>query len=242
MKTTLAALLTVIVLSTGASAESFAPIPNAIGYVRLEVEAGKLYLLRNDFLASDGDVVTVGDLLDRQLPEQTVVRVWDQWAATGGYLSATNWGENGWVGAGAEIDLAPGVGFWLDLSAPAITGGPWPLTLVGEVPGANNNCDATAFDGLDFDLIGFPYPVPVDLFQATDLAVQAPVAAEIHRWDPEAADGYVSATKQADGSWQGPATSLGLLQPGEAFWIDLSHSAPDGMALHPTETKPYAWP
>lgn len=215
---------------------------NAVGFVQRVCEAGQVYLFRNDFLSTEGEVVTASTLLGNQVPPGTVVHIWDQWDETGGYLSATNLAGAGWVGDGADIELLPGTGFWLDLSSPSIAGGPWDVWFFGDVPGTANQRETTAYGRLDVDVVGFPYPAEVDLFEATAIGRHAPAHAVIHRWSAEGTGAYQSAGKRPDGVWDGPATELGPLRQAEAFWLDLSAPEVSEPALDAVESKPYAWP
>jgi hypothetical protein len=203
---------------------------NAIGFHPLEFASGGTDLVRNDFVATGDDPVTVDSLLRIQLPPSTVVHIWDHWNDSGGYVSATNRPDTGWAGDGAEAPLSPGMGFWVDLSHPDIADGPWHVWLYGEVPGANNGRTETALRTSGVDLVGYPYPAKVNLFSATELARSAPAFTIIHRCDGTGSGEDLAATKGEEGRWEGPAVELGNLRPCEGFWIDSTGTGEDSIS------------
>jgi len=203
---------------------------NAVGYVKVTVPAnGGLALVRMDFNSIDGSPVTVSTAIGNQLPQSSVVHIWD--AAANQYASPSSvLTRGGWV---PNPTLNRGTGFWLQNAS---AGPEAQVYLMGEVPSALNGGGTTTVNNIDgVDLIGLPYPVSV-AWTSTALSVTLPQGSVLHRWD-SVGQSYVSPSSvKTRGGW---IPAPGNIQPGQAFWVDLASNS--GLFSW-TVVKPYAWP
>lgn len=250
-------ILALVVLVAGGTSIAQANDPsvlslNAVGYVKIQVEPGKVYLLRTDFEPLLDTMVTLASLIGDQLPSNTTAYIWDRTkdGGVGGYRveSYVGRGRGGsgppeWPSPPAATAIQRGDAFWLvlpDSAAESV----YDLYLMGEVPGTNNQGANTTITGVDVDAIGYPYPIEIS-FGNTTVAASAPEESKVFFWDP---------AKDGVGGYVGPYVKVGqgrggglpvdwpqiakdyLIKPGEAFWLVMP-SAQDW-----TEFKPYEWP
>ena len=204
---------------------------NAVGYVKITANRGNLVLIRTDFLNISGSNDTMQSLIGDQVPLNSQAHIWDR--DTDSYVTELRGGRAGdWPSNGREV--APGDAFWIEIpdSAPDAS---YDMFVMGEVPGDNNNSESNNIPGIDFDAIGFPYPVATN-WGDTSLAIDAPLGSQVHFWDPTNQT-YVSAIKGGRaGDWDA-ATKAKMIQPGEAFWLEVGAGTLDWDV-----TKPYNYP
>lgn len=225
MKKLLSLVAAALVMGTMAYGQTNVLSQNAVGYVKVTVDAGDLALVRNDFVNIDGSPVTIPTLLGDQVPANSVAHVWDR--VGGSYASVTK-GGRGWP-AGATNELMRGDAFFLQIPAAAAEAS-YDVYLLGEVPA---DAEATVAN-IQVDAIGYPYPAAVN-WTATTLSESMAASDTLHVWD-QATQTYVSITKGGRG-WPAAADTV-VIEPGQAFWVETAAATPADW----TETKPYDWP
>jgi hypothetical protein len=95
MKKILCLVAILIVAQTVAQAQTQVLSRNAVGYVKITAERGKLVLGRSDFESLDGSGgITVSNLFGDQVPANSAVYLWDRASAT--YKSITKFARGGW--------------------------------------------------------------------------------------------------------------------------------------------------
>lgn len=200
---------------------------NAVGYVKLQVETGKLYLARLDFEPLNGVPFTVTNLIGDQLPQGSGVLLWD--GAAQSYLPI-NKTRSGWS-PGTNV-ISRGESFFVRGPASGSSTG-YTVFLMGEVPDRFTAPTTTApvYQGLG--MFGFPYPVEV-LWTNTTLAQGSAQGDGLLVWDA-VGQTYVPYNKTRSG-W-GTADSL-VIQPGQGFWFRKGTAGTTNWI----ESKPYTWP
>jgi len=200
---------------------------NAVGYVKVDIEQQKLYLITVPFEnMNDPDGQHIFTNLLSVVPGGTIVSVWDEPNQT--YNSFTRSGRGVWDAAAqtAKVDRGDAMFIRMPASAPSTN-----LFLTGEVPDSDTLQERTT-PGLTF--LGYPFPASVG-FTNSALAINVPNGGIVSYWDPIATN-YISFTKSGRGVWDG-AAQVATIEPGQAFIIR-SASAPNSWS----EIKPYTWP
>ena len=226
------------------AAEAQVSSRNAAGYVKINIERGKLDLLANPFNTFTGDPHTLSGMLGTDnLPVGTIASVWD--AAQQKYVSSTLQ-SGGFGGARAwnpnqNVDRADGFFVQITSNPQLATEPNYDVYLFGEVPDrftANDDSPIELETGLTS--FGFAYPVTVKL-KDTALWTDADVGDIISFWN--ANTGYESITYQSLGfggarQWQdrGGDGVDDILEPGRGYFYRTN------TAKTWTEAKPYDWP
>lgn len=225
MKRIVSLVAVALVAGTMAYGQTNVLSQNAVGYVKVTIDAGDLALLRYDFEQIDGSASTLSNTVGDQVPSGSNAYMWDR-SAKSWVLAAK--GTRGWS---PDAAVARGDAFFLQVAAGAAEPA-YDVFLLGEVPGANNNADSTVVDNVEGDAVGFPYPAATAL-SAMDMATQAASGASVYLWDQVNQAWATPVTKGSRG-WASDPT----IEPGEGFFIVTAVGAP----IDATEVKPYAWP
>lgn len=207
---------------------------NAVGYVKVSIDAGTLALVSQAFVDIDGNPQTMSTVVGDQLPNASRAFIWDS--------GAQQFGQESFVPAAKGADptwtpdtnvLEPGVGFFLECA----TGGDpsYDVYLLGEVPSAATT-DLTTVPGLTMQ--GFPYPA-TEAWTNTATAQAAVNGDRLFLWDQGGQQydqiSFVPAAKGADPTWSDESIQLA---PGEGYFYDSGAAGP----VVSTEAKPYPWP
>ena len=202
---------------------------NAVGYVKILGEKGKLTLGRSDFEAMDSaGGIQVSNMFGNQLPDNTTLYLWDRGAAA--YKTIAKVPRSGWAAAGTTR-VARGGGFWIRVPSGAASN-EYPVYIMGEVPD-RLTAPTTTVTGLSgLNMLGFPYPVQ-GLWTNTDIAIKAPVNSILYLWD-QSNQAYQTHAKVPRSGWS-TATNL-VLYPGQGFWLRNTGT------FDWAESKPYTWP
>ena len=228
MKKTLVIALGLAVLAGGAFAQTNQVLSrNAVGYIKQTTVKSNFFLVTNPFNDINGGPVTVTNLIGNQVPNGTVVMLWDpsgqeyrfETRSAGLWIPGTN-------------RIGPGRGFWLKMATTASHSNNYQVYLMGEVPDKFTLPSNTMAVLPAFNLIANPYPVTTPY---TSLVASLPPRnGDVGiLWDA-ANQAYVFESRSA-GLWI-PGTNM--LSPGQGFWYKSSRTS--NMTL--TVTKPYTWP
>ena len=200
---------------------------NAVGYVKVEIEGGKLYLISNPFVGLENvdGTHSLTNMLD-VVPNETVVSIWDAAAQTYNNFSRDFFG--GWDSAAqtTTVSRADAMFIRVPAGAPADE-----LILMGEVPDAEDTPQAR-LPGITF--VGYPYPATTG-FTDTELAINVPNETVVSAWDPDAGT-YINFSKDFFGGWDSAAQAAEV-EAGQAFVV----RSPEPMTDW-DEVKPYTWP
>lgn len=198
---------------------------NAVGYVKINMDAGKFYLVSTQWLQIDGSPNTVNNVLGTQFADFSQAFTWNGSSFNASHTLLPG-GTGNWTGGATAIE--PGDGFWLT------TGTSVEAFFLGEVPGANNGFDMNVVSGVTgFQILSNPYPVNI-AWQSTDLADQLTDFSQLFQFDPDT--GFLpSVTKLPGGNW----TSNPTISVGEGFWVRVGLGTG---SIDWTETKPYTYP
>ena len=226
MKKLIALMLAFGVTAGIAHAQTQVLSQNAVGYVKQEIEGGKLYLVSNPFVnLEEPDGHALVEMLD-EVPNGTIVSVWDAVGQT--YISYTKSARGVWDFDAQNAVIPPAEPMFLRIPAAADSA---EIFFMGEVP-SDEEIPQGRVTGLTF--VGYPFPASV-LFTNTAFATATPNSGVVSFWDPDLAS-YVSYTKSARGVWDFDAQTA-VVSPGQAF-IVRSSAAPSDW----DEVKPYTWP
>ncbi len=224
MKKTTAILLGTLIASSAALASDQVLSRNAVGYIKVPLEANKLYLVANPFVPLDETGAVVTNMF-AAVPNSTAIAHWDEASQT--YISYSKNARGQWSpNATAVIARADA----LFVRMPAATG---TLFFMGEVPDRFTAPTSTQHRVAGVSMLGFPYPVEVS-FTGTPMAVSLPNSSSIALWDSDA-DAYVSFSKNARGAWD-PAALVATIQPGAGLVVRT------GTPGSWETVKPYTWP
>lgn len=227
MKRLLALLMAVGMTATIASAQEVLS-QNAVGYVKVDLEAGNLYLLRNDFESVDGSPMSIANVLDEQVPVGTIVTLFDEVAQS--YLPGIGRGAFGWAVAASNV-LERGGAFFVQM--PASPPDPsYELFIMGEVPDANTPMNAVP----GINMAGLPYPASIEWLDSV-YSSELPVGSILTLWDV-GTQSYLPGIGRGPFGWAAAATGLSI-EPGEGFFVTIP-TAESPIAFD--ETKPYVWP
>ena len=203
---------------------------NAVGFTKILGERDKLTLGRSDFedLTSSGGV-TVAGLFGDQLPESTLLYLWNRSSATYNTLMKTRRG--GW-GMPGTTRVARGEGFWIRVPGTAVSN-EYPVRLIGQIPDRMTAPSTVVQNITGVNMLGFPYPVQ-EKWTNTDIAKKTPGSSTLYLWD-QSNQVYMVYSKSARGSW-GSMMSNVVLNPGQGFWLRNTDT------FDWVESKPYTWP
>jgi len=230
MKKLTAILLGTLIASSAALAQTNQVLSrNAVGYVKVNLQSNKLYLVTNPFVNLDG----VGDPkltnVFSAVPAGTTISIWNE--ADSQY---DNYGRNTrgvWLGSAATAQVKRADGVFIRMPP---TNAPVDLFLMGEVPDRFTAPSSFVSRVPGITMVGLPYPVTIRLTN-TVLAQQVPNGTTISVWNP-ATTQYVNYGKNTRGVWLGDAATADIL-PGQGMVIRATNTANSWY-----ETKPYTWP
>lgn len=227
MKKIIVGLAVVLLLQAAAMAQTQVLSRNAVGYVKITAERGKLVLGRLDFEAIGGGGIAVSNLFGDQLPANSQVYLWDR--ASAQYKTCFKAARGGWSG-GSNI-VTRGEGFWVRVPAAAASNA-YDVFLMGEVPDRFTAPTTTIANLSGANMLGYPYPVQ-RYWTNTTLANEAPANASLYLWNATN-QAYEVHTKTIRGGWA-TATNV-ILHPGVGFWLRNTGT------VTWVELKPYTWP
>ena len=200
-------VMTVAVLACAASFVSAQTVTSAnmVGYSKVSNVAG-LQIGSAQFLVGDSNTVT--DVFGDQLPVGSKIYKFDPANGYGGNISTYSAVFLGGTAWNVELELLPGVGYWVEAAADAET------IISGEVPLdeiVTNNIVA----GLQ--LMSYPYPVATSISQ---MQFNPTVGDKVYKFD--SANGYSgSISTYSDVFLGGTAWDIDLtFEVGEGFWYE----------------------
>lgn len=225
MKKITAIILGTLVATSAVFAQSNVLSRNAVGYIKIPVGTNKLHLVSNPFVPLDaaGDLVTN---MFAAVANNTTISIWNEVGQ--GYVSYLKNARGGWSGAGfATARVARADGVFIR------SGGTGTVYFMGEVPDRFTAPTTTQSRASGITMLGFPYPVEVDLTNST-IGLQLSPNSTISFWVPDA-NAYTSYLKNARGAWVGAAGVK--IKPGDGMVIR-STNAPQNWNV----AKSYTWP
>lgn len=183
---------------------SFAQANDIVGYAKVTANSGELSFVSLNFEATDS---TLDDLIGTQLPNGSVIHVWDK--SSGAYITSNKGGRGGYV---PNTTLNLGDAFWIQAGG----SGSHEVILSGSVKtDAQNVSDIAA----GIDASGLYFPVETT-FGATDLISELSPGNVIHFWDGDAQT-YASYNAPGRGSFSAAAQAH-VITPTSAFWVESS--------------------
>jgi hypothetical protein len=232
------------ILSLGLVATTFAQTTtnvyskNAVGYVNLSLPKGFTPVA---VPLTDSTVpLTVTKVFGTTIPDGTSLYFYNSTLQK--YRTITySVPDGGWIDdetgdPAANTELPRNQGLWVNLPDMG-EDVKLNVSIVGEVPSAQNAATTEVSVANGFALICYPYPTST-LFTNTTLSIGAVDGDSIYAW--KTGGGYASGTySPSDGGWIDDETGepLGLmLQPGRSYWYRAS------AVRVAAETKPYNWP
>ena len=190
-------VMTVAVLACAASIVSAQTVTSAnmVGYAKVQAVGGELTLVALNFETGG---LTVDEILGSQLPDLSVVNLWDK--STGAYVTCTK----GRAGFNPNPVVELGDAFWIKAAGTGTN----EIILSGEVLQSDTN-SVVVDAGLDAS--GYYYPVDT-LWEDTDLATQAPDLSVLNVWN---GTGYDTYTKGRAG-WGAAGVTISVK---DGFWL-----------------------
>ena len=221
-KLILVAIMTAFVASLAQAQTNQVLSRNAVGYVKLNAEKGKLLLGRTDFIPMNGSYVASNIFGTAQWPNGTRVLFYD--TSLPGYRTDSK----SFAGWSTNITFTRGKGFWFQVPTTAPSNN-YDIFLMGEVPDSTTAPNTTNVVASGITQIGYPYPADV-LWTNTTLARGSPNGTILYTWD---GTNYIPNNKSFAG-WANPNL---VLTPGQGFWYRTANAATNWV-----EVKPYTWP
>lgn len=230
MKKLTAILLGTLIASSAALAQTNQVLSrNAVGYVKVNLQSNKLYLVTNPFVNLDG----VGDPrltnVFSAIPNGGTVSIWNEASVAYDNYSKSTRGTWSAPSLTAVVKRADGV----FLRMPT-TNSPVDLFLMGEVPDRFTAPSSFVARVPGITMVGLPYPVTIRLTN-TVTAQQLPNGGTISIWNPDTAQ-YINYAKSSRGTWNAEALTANV-NPGQGLVIRATNAASSWF-----ETKPYTWP
>ncbi len=173
---------------------------NIVGYAKVTATGGELSLVALNFTPSSS---TVADIIGDQLPNGSVVHVWNK--ETGSYVSVNKSPRGGW--GAATLNL--GDAFWIQAAGSES----YEVILSGDV---NTTAINSTTIPAGIEATGLFFPVETT-FGATDLAGDLPNGSVLHIWN-DATQSYTSYNKSPRGGWGTSGNSV-VVGPTTAFWV-----------------------
>jgi len=200
---------------------------NAVGYIRQTTVKSNFFLVTHNFKDINGGAVTVTNLIGNQVPNGTVVILWDPSIQQYHFESRS---AGVWI-PGTNV-IFPGKGFWLKMATTGSHSNNYQVYLMGEVPDKTTlpTNSATLVSGLN--LIANPYPTTVPFTNLLGSIV--PRNGDIGMFWDEANQQYFFESRSA-GVWI-PGTNV--VHPGKGFWYKNTRATPTNWIV----VKPYTWP
>ncbi len=207
---------------------------NAVGYVKVEIPGERLELVSTPFVNLDQSAQTLDDIFGTDLPDNTVVFVFQQGP---GYTPYTYYDGDGWLDddflpAGDTV-LERGDAFWVDLPAGSTN---QTIFVMGEVPGDDLAPTNTVVVPEGLRLFSFAYPAELSINDVRS-GVNPLDLDEIHVWDAEGRRYHTFTFYDEDGWLDDDFLPVDIiLQPGRGYWYE------SGSATVWEQVKPYDWP
>jgi len=229
MKKLTAILLGTLIASSAALAQTNQVLSrNAVGYVKVNLQSNKLYLVTNPFVNLDG----VGDPkltnVFSVLPGGTTVSIWNE--ADNQYDNYSRSSRGAWLDKAVTAQVRRADGIFIRYPKTNAVD----LFLMGEVPDRFTFPSNFVARVPGISMVGLPYPVSIRLTN-TVMAQQVPGGTTISIWNPETTQ-YVNYSKSARGAWLADAVTA-MIQPGQGMVIRSTNAANSWY-----ENKPYTWP
>lgn len=229
MKKLTAILVGALIASSAALAQTNQVLSrNAVGYVKVNLQSGKLYLVSNPFVNLDG----VGDPkltnVFAVVPGGTIISIWNEGSSS--YDNYTRSTRGAWLGTAPTATVKRADGIFIRYPVTNAVD----LYLMGEVPDRFTAPSSFVARVPGIAMVGLPYPVTIRLTN-TVMAQQVPNGTIISIWN-SASNKYDNYTKSARGAWLAEAQTADL-NPGIGMVIRASNAASSWY-----ERKPYTWP
>lgn len=223
MKKILSVVFAVMLVGLMAFGQTTTPVlsRNAVGYVKVIAERGKLVLGRVDFLPLDGSAVA-SNVFGNQLPNGTQILSYDP------SIAAYRIDSKSFAGWSTNINFATGKGFWVKIPLTAASNA-YDVFFMGEVPSSSTAPTTTLQIAQGVTQLGFPYPTEV-VWTNTALAKAAKRGDQMITWD---GTNYVINSLSFAG-WAFPNM---ILTPAQGFWYKTQTPATNWQVA-----KPYVWP
>ncbi len=186
-----------VVAFAAAAVQATTASANIVGYAKVNAIGGQLTLVALNF--SGGS--TISDLIGDQVPQGTVVNLWDKDGNT--YVTDTK--TRAGFSSTATVDL--GDALWI--SAGGSAGATNEIIFSGEVLTDATN---TVTYSTGIEATGYFYPVSTS-WTDTDISVQAPQGSVLNVWNGSS---YTTSTKTR-GGWSANPT-IGVA---EGFWLQV---------------------
>jgi hypothetical protein len=194
-----------------------------VGFQKIAMERGKLYLVNSAFEDIDGNPLDANDVIGNQLPNESKIFWFDASVPPSGQYKVDQinlfgtWSSN--------ITFRGDMGFFIQVSPGA--GGPYDVVVKGQVP-EGDTTPTTVLAGLN--QLGFPYTASV-VFSNTALYATAPQGSKLHIWNV------------AGQTWDPPFQKNIFNQwpPGDSFVIDMGtgYFLETASGFVNTESRPY---
>ena len=216
---------TAVALAVSASAQTNQVLSrNAVGYQRIDLPAGGLEFICNQFNQLDSSPSVLSNALPA-VSNNTQAILWD--AGIQQYVTITR--TKGSWGPGGTNPIQRGRGFFI--RSPG--GIQQTIYIMGEVPDRLTATQTVSYAVSGISALGGGYPVSTQ-WTNTQLALGLPNNDQVIVWDA-AITNYLTYTK-TKGAW-GAGTNL-VLRPGQAFFVRKNSAGTNVW----TEVKPYTWP
>lgn len=222
MKKILLLVLAVTMVSSLAFGQTQVLSRNAVGYIKVNIEKGKMMMIQTPFenLNGSGQYV-VGELLGSNFPSGTTAYFWNkdqQQYKTENFTTRWIPGTN---------KFSRGMGTFVRIPGSAASNS-YDVFMMGEVPDKTTAPTTSTYIVQGLQMMGFTYPVATPLTN-TLLATIAKRGDSLYYWKADQTWG----TENFVTRWI-PGTNV--LQPGQAYYYRTTN------ATVWTETKPYTWP
>jgi hypothetical protein len=222
MKKILLLVLAVTMVGSLAFGQTQVLSRNAVGYIKVNIEKGKMMMIQTPFenLNGSGQYV-VGELLGSNFPSGATAYFWNkdrQSYQSEGFVTRWIPGTN---------KFSRGMGMFLKIPASAASNS-YDVFMMGEVPDKTTAPTTSMFIVQGLQMMGFTYPVATPLSN-TLLATTAKRGDTLYYWKTNqswGSEGFIT-------RWV-PGTLV--MEPGQSYYYKTTN------AQVWTETKPYTWP
>lgn len=230
MKKLTAILLGTLIASSAALAQTNQVLSrNAVGYVKVNLQSNKLYLVTNPFVNLDGSGDPRLTNVFSAVPGGTIISIWNEGDNT--YDNYSRSARGAWLGSATTAQVKRADGVFIRMPT---TNAPVDLFLMGEVPDRFTAPSSFVSRVPGLAMVGLPYPVSIRLTN-TVMAQQVPNGTIVSVWNT-ASNQYDNYSKSARGAWLAEAQTA-MIQPGQGLVIRATNAANSWY-----ETKPYTWP
>lgn len=193
---------------------------NVVGFQKMTLERGKLYLIATAFEDINGNVLHAADVIGDQLPINSECHFYDG--------SPYQSDARGFAGWSSNIEFRGFMGFWVKVPAGAANP-TYDLVLKGQVP-MDSTVSNVVVSGLN--MLGFPYTADVD-FTNTALYASSQINDELHIFN--SATGLYDSYAKSFAGWGASGEAL-VLEQGVGFWYKSNAGSPKLVE----ESRPYS--